>query len=196
MPNGKQGARTCGVKPRDPQQQAARVAEAVKKLERIGAAFTVAEVAERAGVSRATIYRNADLRALVGAKGDVPRPVDPAVHTKIATRHEAAKAKLRDLRRQLSELEESWEAMRDRALLAEERCRAARLEVDEARDALTRPLAHSIALSHLAARLGPDAMRQARRRLARSLHPDLFAQDPAAAALATELLKTLNALAE
>jgi curved DNA-binding protein CbpA len=36
----------------------------------------------------------------------------------------------------------------------------------------------------------------ARRSLARALHPDLFAKDPAAQLLATEILKQLNSLAD
>jgi hypothetical protein len=40
------------------------------------------------------------------------------------------------------------------------------------------------------------AVRRARRLLARALHPDLFTDEPGAAALATELLKALNAVAE
>ena len=50
--------------------------------------------------------------------------------------------------------------------------------------------------ARLAAHLAPEERRRARRVLARALHPDLFAQDAATSALATELLKTLNALAE
>jgi hypothetical protein len=46
----------------------------------------------------------------------------------------------------------------------------------------------------LAARLPRPALVAARRTLARALHPDLFARDPAAALLATELLKQINAV--
>jgi hypothetical protein len=50
-------------------------------------------------------------------------------------------------------------------------------------------------LSVAAARLPRAALIAARRQLARALHPDLFAKDPAASLLATELLKQINALA-
>ena len=81
--------RTRGVKPQDPDTRAARVKAALKDLQRIGAAFSVADVAERAGISRATLYRCADLRALVGAKGDGPRTVEAALHEKLTAKHEA-----------------------------------------------------------------------------------------------------------
>ncbi len=187
--------RTRGVKPADPDARAQRVAAAVRDLERIGAAFTVADVAERAGVSRATIYRTAALRELIGARGDCARPVDPALHARLTTRHDALKTKARDLRRQLTDVERGWEEMRERALTAERRLQAA--EKHLAALAAQQRSANgtgSGTLAGAAARLGPDAMRRARRQIAAVLHPDLFTQDPAAAALATELLKSLNAL--
>ena len=185
-------ARTRGVKPHDPEARARRVASAVRDLERIGAAFTVADVAERAGVSRATIYRTPALRDLIGAKGDCARPVAPEVHERLATRHEAMKAKARDLRRRLTESEQGWEQMRARAVTAERRLQAAERQI--ALLAAQHAATGDVSLAHVAARLGPEALRQARRQIAAVLHPDLFAQDPAAAALATELLKSLNAL--
>lgn len=192
----KSGGRTCGVKPGCPDERASRVAAAVRTLEKIGAAFTVADVAERAGLSRSTIYRSAELRALVGSKGDGPRTVDADVHAKLANRHETAKAKARDLRRQLADSEQSWEEMRERALLAERRLLEAqrRIQVLEAQGAAA--AAGLTPLASVAARLGPDGVRRARRTLARALHPDLFGKDPAAAALATEILKSVNALAD
>lgn len=186
--------RTRGPKPQDPETRAARVQAALKDLQRIGAAFSVADVAERAGISRATLYRCADLRVLVGAKGDGPRTVDAALHEKLTERHEAAKAKSRDLRRRLAESEASWEEMRERARAAEQKLAASERRAEalavHARDG------HHGSLGLVAVKLGPEEMRRARRVLARALHPDLFAQDTATAALATELLKTLNALTE
>lgn len=187
--------RTRGPKPENPEQRAARVKKAVRDLERIGAPFTVGDVAERAAVSRATIYRCADLRELVGAKGDGVRAVPADAHAKLAARHETAKAKLRETRRELADLELSWEAMRERALAAEKRAADAERKMGMRGAASSASNGHG-ALSAVAHRLGPDAMRQARRQLARALHPDLYARDSAAHALATELLKTLNALAE
>lgn len=188
--------RTRGPKPENPEQRAARVKKAVRDLERIGAPFTVGDVAERAAVSRATIYRCADLRELVGAKGDGVRAVPADAHAKLAARHETAKAKLRETRRELADLELSWEAMRERALAAEKRAADAERKLGM-RGTSSSSNGHGAGtLSAVAHRLGPDAMRQARRELARALHPDLYARDSAAHALATELLKTLNALAE
>lgn len=187
--------RTRGVKPKSPDERAANVAAAVRTLEKIGATFTVADVAERAGLSRATIYRDQKLRSLVGAKGDGPRTVDADLHAKICARHETAKAKARDLRRQLADSERSWDEMRERALTAERKLSEAqrRLQILEAQNNGAGPNAPLLAT--VAARLGPEARRRARRLLARALHPDLFAQDADAAALATELLKEVNALA-
>lgn len=186
--------RTRGAKPRDPDARAERVKAAVRDLERIGAAFTMTDVAERADISRATLYRCADLRALVGAKGDGPRTVDAAKLDTLTARHDATKAKLRDLRRRLAESEASWDEMRTRAKSAEADLAAARQRLDllaaQGRGTV------GGALGMAAARLSALERRRARRLLARALHPDLFAQDPAASALATELLKTLNALAE
>jgi len=186
--------RTRGAKPQDPDERTVRVKAAVRDLERIGAAFTVAEVAERAGISRATLYRSPDLRALVGAKGDGPRTVEGAVHEKLCARHDAQKAKTRALRRELAEAEASWEEMRDRARTAEAKLAAA----ERRADALAAQARGGIggSLGTVSIQLGSEEMRRARRVLARALHPDLFAQDSSTAALATELLKTLNALAE
>ncbi len=203
MPQKKEGDRTLtnirtrGAKPHDPQERAARVTAAVRALERIGAAFTVADVAERAGISRATLYRSPALRALVGAKGDGPRTVDAAVHAQICERHTASKARARALRRQLAEMETSWDAMRERAVAAEKRLEEALRRVQALEAVLGQTAGRSSSpVAAVAARLGPEDRRRARRQLARALHPDLFAQDSAAAALATELLKTVNALAE
>jgi len=186
--------RARGPKPSDPEVRAERVAAAVRALEKIGAAFSVADVAERAGISRATLYRSPALRALVGAKGDGPRTVDAARHEKLEDRCDKLKAKAGALRRQLAESEAGWGEMRERARLAEQKLAAAERRAET--------LASQVrggtggALGIVAAHLGPDERRRARRILARALHPDLFAQDHATAALATELLKTLNALAE
>ncbi len=186
--------RARGAKPQDPETRRQRVQTAVRELEKIGAAFSVADVAERAGVSRATIYRSQDLRELIGAKGDGPRTVDAALHEKICVRHDTQKAKVRALRRQLAELEASWDEMRERAKAAEMKLAAAERRI-ELQAAQMRGGTGG-ALEAVAARLGPEERRRARRILARALHPDLFAQDTAASTLATELLKTLNALAE
>ena len=186
--------RARGAKPQDPDGRRQRVKTAVRDLEKIGAAFSVADVAVRAGISRATIYRSQDLRALIGAKGDGPRTVDAALHEKICARHEAQKAKVRALRREYADLVASWDEMRERAKTAEQKLEAAERRIE----LLSKQMRGGTggALDAVAARLKPEERRRARRVLARALHPDLFAQDAAAYTLATELLKTLNALAE
>ena len=186
--------RVRGPKPGDTDSRVILVSAAVKALEKIGAAFSVADVAERAGISRATLYRSQALRALVGAKGDGPRTVDAALHEKLEIRCATLKTKAGGLRRQLAELEASWDVMRERAKLAEQKLAAAERRVET----LSSQMRGSAggALGEVAARLGQEERRRARRILARALHPDLFAQDHATAVLATELLKTLNVLAE
>ena len=186
--------RTRGVKPDDPDDRARRVREAVKELEKIGAVFSVADVAEHAGISRATIYRSQKLRDLVGARGDGPRAVDPDTHARVCARHQSLQSKARELRQRLSEAEKGWDEMRDRALNAEQRLKAAELRVQ----ALSKRVAASsrshstVPLAHLAAEIGADAMRRARRQLALVLHPDLFTRDPEVATIAGELLRAVN----
>ena len=189
-------ARTRGVKPKDLEERAACVAAAVRALEKIGATFTVADVAERAGLSRATIYRSPQLRALVGAKGDGAR----------TGRGRPPRENLRAPRgRQSESAGTAPPAGRFRAELG----RNAGAGADRRASSRGSPAPHSIRwkrrpevaaptstpLAAAAAQIGPEAVRRARRHFARALHPDLFTQDPAAALLATELLKMINSLA-
>jgi len=171
---------------------------AVKELEKIGAAFSVADVAERAGISRATIYRNQKLRDLVGARGDGARAVDADTHAGVCAKHQTLKSKARELRRRLSEVEKGWEEMRERAVDAEHRLRIAEQRVQSLNKRLTSTTqAHStVSLSHLAGEIGAEGMRRARRKLAQVLHPDLFTSDPAVAAIAGELLRAVNEVVE
>lgn len=196
--NGKTraAARTCGAKPKDPQERAAQVAAAVRALEKIGAAFSVADVAERAGLSRATIYRSDALRAIVGAKGDGARTVPADLHEKLAERHQATKSKARSLRQELRELEQSWQEMRERALSAEGRLAEAERKLRLLANPINARHGNATTLAGIGSQMSADERRQARRQLARALHPDLFARDAATQALATELLKLINSLAE
>ena len=189
-------ARTCGAKPKNPQERAAQVAAAVRALEKIGAAFSVADVAERAGLSRATIYRSDALRAIIGAKGDGPRTVPADLHEKLTERHLAAKTKARTLRRELAELEQSWQEMRERATSAERRLLEAERKLKLLQSPSGARTGTGTTLAGIGAQMSADERRQARRQLARALHPDLFAKDAATQALATELLKLINSLAE
>jgi hypothetical protein len=189
-------SRARGVKPSDPTQREQRVAEAVRDLERIGAAFTIADIAERAGISRATIYRTPALRDMIGAKGDCARPVDQEIHARLTAKHDALKKRSRELRRQLSDLEQSWNEVRERAVTAERRLQAAERQISLLAGSRNGSGSAHNTLAKAAERLSPEEVRQARRLIAAVLHPDLFAKNPAAAALATELLKSLNALTE
>ena len=190
----KRDIRKRGAKPVDPQDRAKRVEDAVKELEKIGAAFSVADVAERAGISRATIYRSQKLRDLVGARGDGARAIDPEAHARLTTNHQSLKSKARELRQRLAETEKGWEEMRARAVDAEQRLRLSEQRVQAlSKRIATNSQAHStVPLAHLAAEIGADGMRRARRQLALVLHPDLFSQDAAVAAIAGELLRAVN----
>ena len=190
--------RTRGAKPNDPQERARKVQDAVLELEKIGAAFSVADVAERAGISRATIYRNQKLRDLVGARGDGARAVDPDTHASVCAKHQSLKSKTRELRRRLAEVEKGWDEMRERAVSAEHRLRIAEQRVHSLNKRVSSTTqAHStVSLSHLASEIGAEGMRRARRKLAQVLHPDLFSQDAAVAAIAGELLRAVNEVVE
>jgi AcrR family transcriptional regulator len=186
------------------------------------------DVAERAGISRATLYRDAGLRDLVGARGDGPskRPVDRRDYDALQEKAEALAQERRALRRTLRGLEERVQAAellvdelkaearaanRDRK--ASERLggdAAAKIEKEAYAEGFaagvraaaqrgggsTRGGASSASgeLLSVASRLPKSSLQAARRTLARQLHPDLFTQDPAAAMLATELLKQINTL--
>lgn len=194
----------------------------------------MSDVAERAGISRATLYRDAGLRDLVGAQGDGPakRPVGRRDYDALQQKADALSKERRDLRRALRGLEERVQAAE---LLADElkaEARAAsrdrrsseRLTGDAAdtirKEAFAEGFANGVRIGAqrggvgsgggagggrggasssgelltVASRLPKASLQAARRTLARQLHPDLFTQDPAAAMLATELLKQINAL--
>lgn len=71
--------------------------------------FSMSDLAERAGISRATLYRDASLRDLVGSIGDGPanRPVSFHDYEKQKSEREKLAAERRVLRRQLREHEET-----------------------------------------------------------------------------------------
>lgn len=198
--NDEQGAprpaRTRGVKPRDSQDRIVRVDRAIRELEQIGAAFSVADIAERAGTSRATIYRDHRLRALIGARGDVVRPIDPNVHASVCAKHATLQSKARDLRQRLKDVERAWDEMRDRALDAEHKLKAAEAQAKVLGQRLSsmNGTRAAVPLAHLASEIGQDGLRRARRQLALVLHPDRFAKEPEVAAVASELLRAVNEL--
>lgn len=218
-----------GRRPGDAEERRRRVLSAIADLESVRIPFTMTDVAERAGISRATLYRDAGLRDLVGAQGDGPakRPVDRRDYDLLQQKAEALAKERRDLRRALRGLEERVQAAE---LLADElkaEARAAnrdrrsseRLTGDAAetlrKEAFAEGFANGVRaaaqrggggavrggassssgeLLTVASRLPKASLQAARRTLARQLHPDLFTKDPAAAMLATELLKQINAL--
>lgn len=214
-------ARRRGRRPADADQRRARVVSALADLEDARVPFTMADVAERAGISRATLYRDAGLRDLIGRRGDSPaaRPVSHKSHTDLAARADALAEERRVLRRALRAAEKRALAAEQRveelevaAVDAERSARSRERLGDHARERIradayaegftagaqrARPGGRSggdAALAVVAARLPRPALVNARRALARALHPDLFTSDPAASLLATELLKQINAL--
>ena len=260
-----------------PEERKARILAAIAEMRYESRPIRVREVAQRSGVPRATIYRDAALRSLIESD-------DSVTETLVPDPLEQAQSELKRLRLRNRQLQERYEAVRlrqeqtalqvvreanrcerfqtevqrqkrqlqtlrdlidrqqsrvdeaeDRVYQAEQIARKAKLyaeeqerlraelenrmdtrsagrsgAVDEARNAGYKSGYEAGArvamraakrgglgntLSEAAAGLSPSALTTARRRLARVLHPDLFAEDPDANLLATEILKQLNALA-
>jgi AcrR family transcriptional regulator len=215
--------RQRGRRPMDPRVRRAKVIQALDELKSLGVPFTMTDVADRSGVSRATLYRDAALRDLIGTQGDGPsaRPVDSRVVKKLEEELQAIKKERRSLRTEIIDAKQRVGRLTDRcALLEREQDSAAasarkseaerlrqeayaegfaagtRLSNSSGRSGALQQQNNTNAMALAAARLPRSAVVQARRVLARALHPDLFASDPAAAVLATEILKQLNGLAE
>lgn len=215
--------RRRGRRPADANQRRVRVLAALQELEQARVPFSMQDLAERAGISRATLYRDATLRDLVGSRGDGPpaRPVDYRAHQalkrrcgEVSTERNALRREVVDMKRRLAELEERCQALQRENL---DRMRMAQASGDDAERIRTDAYAEGFTagmraasnraggargettasgLLAAAARLPRPAVVAARRTLARALHPDLFARDPAAALLANEILKQLNSLAD
>ena len=219
--------RRRGRKPADASLRREAVQKALCDLTDARVPFGMGDVAERAGISRATLYRDANLRDLVGKAGDGPesRPVNSRQFDKLQADNERLTTERRQLRRELREAqkrvreaeartieldEESRFHERTARKLSEGQNEAAQEKIRSeayatgfaagARAAQGRGGAQSTGaaasgeMRAVASRLPRPALMAARRTLAQKLHPDLFAQDPAAALLATEILKQLNAL--
>lgn len=217
--------RKRGRRPGDATARRAAVERALTDLTSARVPFSMGDLAERAGISRATLYRDAGLRDLVGGAGDGPanRPVNARdfrrLETEAAKLGEERKTLRRDLRvaeRSLREAQDRIERMEaDRAATARERRGDTEVGQGAAEKIKTQAFAEGFAagarayqqrgggrtsggtadLLSAASRLPRAAMLTARKTLARALHPDLYASDPATALLATELLKQINALA-
>ena len=217
--------RRRGRRPADANQRRAAVLKALSELESARVPFSMGDVAERAGISRATLYRDATLRDLVGAKGEGPeaRPVDGKQFAELRIRVETLSREQQRLKALLRHSERrAEEATKRAALLEEENEKYAKAtqgqpltneEVERVRkesyaEGFTagtqaaaqrggggRPgMAGANTLAAVAVRLPRASLVNARRTLVKQLHPDLFSSDPAAALLATEILKQLNAL--
>ena len=181
------------------------------------------DVAERVGVSRATLYRDASLREIIGAKGDGPpvRPIDFRVHEKLRTDAEKLKAESQEYKRKLKEAQAERKALQERiAALELENSdrryaqRSAEALNDGVESARQDAYAHGFqaglnsasrggrgglagnGLSVAASRFPKTTLAVARRTLAKAIHPDLFTDDPAAMLIANEILKQLNALTD
>ena len=226
--------RRRGRRPADAAERRARVLSALAELTESRTPFSMADVAERAGISRATLYRDAGLRDLVGTSGDAPpnRPVtirdyeqQKAQSAKLATERKTLRKSLRDAGEIKAGLERVIEKLEAKvAVYAAHFAKNAAQDTDAVRKEAfaegfsqgvrtamgqrgagaggARPgnvpganTAASGSLASVAAKLPKSEVQAARRDLARVLHPDLFVGEPATAALATELLKQINALA-
>jgi AcrR family transcriptional regulator len=213
-----------GRRPEDARARRERVETALRELESLNLPFTMQDVADRADVSRATLYRDAALRDLVGSRGDGPkvRPADSRSVIQLEGERKTLLSERRALRRELDETKKRVTELLERcaALEREQRERPAASEQpsqSEAERIRTQAYADGFSagtraamqrggtrpgspgsggLSIAAARLPRASVLAARRTLARALHPDLFAQDPATQLLATEILKQLNSLAD
>lgn len=211
--------RRRGRRPADARERRSAVEAAIKELESLKLPFTMQDVADRAGISRATLYRDAALRDLIGSRGDGPsvRPVDARVAAKLQktsaellSERNALRREVRETRKRMDELlERCAELERERPKAASEPNDADRVRAEAYAEGFaagtraamqrgaTRPgVPNTGGLAVAASRLPRPSVVAARRTLARALHPDLFANDPATQVLATEILKQLNSLAE
>jgi hypothetical protein len=216
--------RRRGRRPGDAAERRAAVERALADLTDARVPFSMADLAERAGISRATLYRDAGLRDLIGETGDGPvhRPVNASDFSKLEATAARLTGERKELRRRVRTLEKSLVEAQDRI----ERMEADRVTAARARRADTalgdgaeerirteafsegftagarayqqrgggRGTSGTADLMSVAARLPRSAMLNARKVLARALHPDLYVSDPATALLATELFKQINAL--
>ncbi len=132
---GAEGRRR-GRRPEDAVARRVRVIQALADLESARVPFSMMDVAERAGISRATLYRDAGLRDLIGTRGDSPvaRPVDHRVHNHLKNQAETLATDMRTLRRalraaekRLREAEERADGAETRAVEAERARRTERL---------------------------------------------------------------------
>ncbi len=95
--------RRRGRRPADAAARRSAVEQALAELTSARVPFSMGDLAERAGISRATLYRDAGLRDLIGDAGDGPaaRPVDAREHRKLEVQAATLAEERRALRREL-----------------------------------------------------------------------------------------------
>ena len=212
--------RKRGRRPADAGIRRTLVLKALADLESARVPFSMGDVAERAGISRATLYRDATLRDLIGEKGEGPavRPVDYAKYQKLNDERQEWFIERRKLRREGRLWEKREQELLNRIdfLMREnaEMSREIAMSVGqvEAREKIRAESytegfnagvrtgsqrGNSVGgggseLQAMASRLPRAALIQARRTLIKTLHPDLFENDPATKLLANELLKQIT----
>jgi hypothetical protein len=212
--------RKRGRRPADAGERRERVIKALKDLTDARVPFSMGDLAERVGISRATLYRDATLRDLIGETGDGPatRPVDYAQFQKLQNERQEWLVDRRKMRREVREREKREIELLNRIdfLMRENTEMAHEISVSvghvEAREKLkaeaytegfnagVRTAAQrnnsgrsgGSDLQAMASRIPRPVLLQARKTLIKTLHPDLFENDPAVKLLATELLKQIN----
>ncbi|MBC8103693.1 MAG: TetR family transcriptional regulator, partial [Cytophagales bacterium] len=109
--------RQRGRRPGDARDRHQQVEKAIAELESLSLPFTMRDVAQRAGISRATLYRDAGLRDLVGRRGDGPktRPVDRRDFEALQKKADLLAEERRTLRRAVRALEVRVQAAELRA---------------------------------------------------------------------------------
>jgi hypothetical protein len=185
-----QPARISGPKPELEANRISRVSQAVSDLKKSGAPFSIQDVADRSGVSRATLYRSSELRRIVGCHGDPDRSAGRLAELRLTSKIDELKREVRELKSRLKDSDAAYDRIRERLMVAEETNRRQSSTPVSGGD-----LPSTVrSLRSVATKLGHERVRTARRQIARAVHPDLFPVESPAHELASELLKTLNAL--
>ena len=217
--------RRRGPKPRSITELTEKVDASVRALRQTGIPFTIQDVADHSGISRASLYRIEGLRERIGTHGDQPssRPVSSRelnlLRRMLDSVREERSTAVKENRRLQIELNRAVRRIDELMLDGTEKLQAAKSAEQKAETAVSdrdgvfaegfqaglraasqkgrgmAPAAGSEDLNVAAARLPRAAMLKARRTLALAIHPDLFHDNPAAQVLAGEIFKLLNQLA-
>jgi regulator of replication initiation timing len=217
--------RRRGPKPQSISDLTAKVDASVRALRATGVPFTIQDVADHSGISRASLYRIEGLRDRIGVHGDqtTTRPINArelkVLRKELESVREERSAAVKENRRLQIELNRAVRRIDELMLDGTEKSQAAKSAEQKAETAVAdrdsvyaegfqaglraasqkgrgmAPAAGSEDLNVAAARLPRAAMLKARRTLALAIHPDLFQDNPAAQVLAGEIFKLLNQLA-